>query len=984
MILLWILALVTVLWLVNSCIRPLNYPPGPAFLPLLGNLIYYKKLHKVLGFHHLTWLEICKKYGPVIGLKLGKNYIVSVAGSEAVKEVLSREDFDGRPDGFFFKLRTFGKRLGILFIDGQMWKKQRKFSLHHLRNFGFGRKAMEEKIHIECEALVKHLRENCGKPVFMHNAFAIYVLNALWAMIAGQRFDDNDERLKKLLNIIYDSFRIIDISGGLIDQVPFLRHIAPSAIGYNQVMDVLNQMWTFMKETVDEHRQNAVFQPRDLIDAFLHSMEIKVDNSFTNDQLLSLCLDLFMAGSETNSHSLGFAVMYMTVYPEIQKKVQKEMDDIVGRNRWPSLSDKINLKYTEAVLLELLRVVNIGPLGITHRATKDTKLMGYNIAEGTLILANLYSVHMDEKIWKDPHAFRPERFLDAEGKIYYNEDHYMPFGLGRRRCLGEILAKTNLFLFFTAVMHNFNFEAVPEWYPDLTPTDGVTLAPRPFKARITRRDTEAMWTEVLFTILCLFLIVWWVCEGSIHKFPPGPSWKPLIGNGPELRQLAQTLGGQHLAFIELAKRYDTEVVGLKLGKERVICACSYSTVKQVLTSDEYLNRPVNFFMELRTMGTKKGITGADGELWKEQRSFLVSHLRALGFGKSEMEQMVKKEIRETITLIEKNKDGMSVSKTLAPSVLNILWTLTSGSKLKGNNLIERLIELLNKRTIAFDISGGTLNNYPWLRFIAPEKTGYNIMQTVNNEIREFIMEAIKIHQNSWTEGRCDDFIYAFLTEMKRKEKNLGFFSEEQLMMVCLDIFIAGSASTSSTIDFAFLAMILYPEVQEKVFLCLDSEFRRKEDLSYCDKQRVPYIEAVLLECQRFFPVVPIIGPRRNLRQTHLDEYIIPKNTTVLINLHSVHHDKQFWKDPDRFRPERFLDRSGNLVNQDRVLTFGLGKRRCLGDALAKTCIFLFFVEILRKYKIEYEGECIPTGKQVPGILLSTEKYIAKFIPRYAH
>ncbi|ERL90380.1 hypothetical protein D910_07729 [Dendroctonus ponderosae] len=93
----------------------------------------------------------------------------------------------------------------------------------------------------------------------------------------------------------------------------------------------------------------------------------------------------------------------------------------------------------------------------------------------------------------------------------------------------------------------------------------------------------------------------------------GPPWRPFIGNGPELRRLAKEYGGQHLAITELARRYDTEVVGLKLGKERVICVCSYATVRQVLTSDDYQGRPDNFFMKLRTMGTRKGKNQISGK-----------------------------------------------------------------------------------------------------------------------------------------------------------------------------------------------------------------------------------------------------------------------------------------------------------------------------------------------------------------------------------
>ncbi|KAB0792145.1 hypothetical protein PPYR_14104 [Photinus pyralis] len=488
--LLVVVLLVLILVCVLDTRKPKGYPPGPKWWPIVGNYLQFRRRLTVLGYHHLVHEEFSRTYGPVVCFKMGRNIVVTVSGVEAIREVLTRDEFDGRPDGFFFRLRTFGKRLGIVFSDGKLWQRQRKFSLQHLKNFGFGKREMEAKIAEETRDLIEDLRKKSSDLVFMHNAFDVGVLNVLWTMMAGERFTLDDVRLIKLLQIVHDAFRLFDMSGGLLNQLPVLRFLAPGCCGYTKTVEILKRMWLFLEETIAEHRKTACSShSRDLIDAFLREMQITSDSDsgFTDEQLLSLCLDLFMAGSETTSNTLGFAVLYMVKYPGVQKRVQEEMDEVVGRNRWPTMNDKINLPYTEAVLMETQRLANVPPLGVAHRATRTTNLFGYTVPEGAIVLTSLYSIHMDDAFWKDPKEFRPDRFL-RDGKVTCPEWSFLPFGYGKRRCLGESLAKTNYFLFFTAMLHNFFLHKDPDTTEVVTDgCDGVTISPRPFRVRLASR-----------------------------------------------------------------------------------------------------------------------------------------------------------------------------------------------------------------------------------------------------------------------------------------------------------------------------------------------------------------------------------------------------------------------------------------------------------------------------------------------------------------
>jgi len=198
-------------------------------------------------------------------------------------------------------------------------------------------------------------------------------------------------------------------------------------------------------------------------------------------------MNLFKAGIETGSTTLSWALLYMATWPEIQEKVQKELDDVIGRERMPSYADKSRLPYTEAVVLEIHRYASIVALSIPHSPKFDTKLFGFNIPKGTTVLENIWAVHHDPKLWGDPEIFRPERFLNANGQVQKPE-YLIPFSVGSRFCLGEPLARMEIFIFFSSLLHTFTFSRVTGLQPPkLEPITRATLLPPPFKLKVTQR-----------------------------------------------------------------------------------------------------------------------------------------------------------------------------------------------------------------------------------------------------------------------------------------------------------------------------------------------------------------------------------------------------------------------------------------------------------------------------------------------------------------
>ncbi|XP_072037041.1 cytochrome P450 2U1-like [Amphiura filiformis] len=174
-------------------------------------------------------------------------------------------------------------------------------------------------------------------------------------------------------------------------------------------------------------------------------------------------------------------------YPDIQKKIQEEMDSVVGPNRLPQVSDQEQLPYTRAAILEIQRHVTLTPLSAFHTATDETSLHGYRIPKGATLVSNIYGVMRNPNMFPEPDQFKPERFIDVQGK-YFEREEVCPFGVGRRACIGQTLAKTELFVFFTHLLHRYSL-VKPDDVPPITfkGTYGLTFSPKPYTIKFELR-----------------------------------------------------------------------------------------------------------------------------------------------------------------------------------------------------------------------------------------------------------------------------------------------------------------------------------------------------------------------------------------------------------------------------------------------------------------------------------------------------------------
>ncbi|CAG7820993.1 unnamed protein product [Allacma fusca] len=352
--------------------------------------------------------------------------------------------------------------------------------------------------------------------------------------------------------------------------------------------------------------------------------------------------------------------------------------------------------------------------------------------------------------------------------------------------------------------------------------------------------------------------------------------------------------------------------------------------RKVMSSPDCRDRlPEGHVLYERSFNKPLGILFGNGKNWAVSRDFAVKTLSNLGFGQgTAVEHCIATEMED---ILQKIEAIVQQECTFQPHgffhvpTLNVLWNLIAGSRFSHND--QKLTELLKyfyKWNRSFNLGATALHAFPWLRHI-PKLTEHDAWVNGHLKFSAFfknIMEE-RITKNNYLDDP-NDFIDYYLREMKwqNDSNNNEYFTEEQFLTVCTDLFMAGADTT------------------------------RTENLpSLVYKTRMPYTEATTAEILRHACVIPVTG-RCPVRDMEINECSITKGSIIGINIHGIHFSQHIWSDPKVFRPERFLSAEGRIINQEKTLPFGYGKRKCLGETTSRNTFFLFFTAMLQRYSFQ--------------------------------
>uniref|UniRef100_A0A4W5PLP8 Cytochrome P450, family 1, subfamily C, polypeptide 2 n=1 Tax=Hucho hucho TaxID=62062 RepID=A0A4W5PLP8_9TELE len=471
------------LWVRN--LRLKRRLPGPFAWPVVGNAMQLGQMP------HITFSKLAKKYGNVYQIRLGCNNIVVLNGDTSIREALVQHstEFAGRPNFVSFQSVSGGNSMTFTNYSKQ-WRTHRKIAQTTIRAFSSAnsqtKKAFEQHIVAEATELIEAFLKLSAEGQFFNPAHELTVAaaNVICALCFGKRYGHDDIEFRTLLGSV-DKFGETVGAGSLVDVMPWLQYFPnPVRRVYQSFKDLNKEFFTFVRDKVVEHRET--FDPevtRDMSDAIIGVIDkADSDTGLTEAHTEGTVSDLIGAGLDTVSTFLHWMLLLLVKYPNIQTKLQEQIDKVVGRDRLPCIEDKASLAYLDAVIYETMRYTSFVPLTIPHSTTSDVTIEGFHIPKDTVVFINQWSVNHDPLQWKDPHLFDPSRFLDENGALDKDlTNSVMIFSAGKRRCIGDQIAKVEVFLFSAILIHQCTFENNPSQDLSLDCSYGLTLKPLNYK-----------------------------------------------------------------------------------------------------------------------------------------------------------------------------------------------------------------------------------------------------------------------------------------------------------------------------------------------------------------------------------------------------------------------------------------------------------------------------------------------------------------------
>ncbi|KAG6660895.1 cytochrome P450 71AU50-like [Carya illinoinensis] len=462
-------------WVWKSRNKNRKLPPGPRGFPIFGNL------HMLGEFPHQDLHRLAKKHGPIMYLQLGFVPVIVVSSPEAAELFLKTHDlvFASRPSHEAAKLISYEQKNLSFSPYGSYWRNVRKMCtlelLSKLKINSF--KSMRKQ---ELGSLVKFLQEaaaNCAV-VDLSAKVSSFSSDMSCRMVLGKKYMDNDFDERGFRALIQEGMELLAVPN-LGDYIPC---IAPVDLqGLKRRMKAISKIYDdFLEKIIDEHVQSKdENKTKDFVDVMLSFMgSEESEYLIERPNIKAIILDLLAASMDTSATAIDWALSELMKHPRIMKKLQKELENVVGLKRMVEEADLDRLDYLSMVVKETFRLHPVVPLLLPHEAREDCTVNGFHIPRKSRIIINVWAIGRDPRVWSDAEKFFPERFLGRNIDLRGHDFQLIPFGSGRRGCPGMQLGLTVVRLVIAQLMHCFDWVLPNNILPtelDMTEEFGLTV-----------------------------------------------------------------------------------------------------------------------------------------------------------------------------------------------------------------------------------------------------------------------------------------------------------------------------------------------------------------------------------------------------------------------------------------------------------------------------------------------------------------------------
>lgn len=479
----------------SSSHRHLRLPPSPFGLPILGHL------HLMTPIPHQALHKLSLRYGPLMSIRLGSVPCVVASTAETAREFLKTHElsFADRSDSKAVAYLTYGSKDFSFAPYGPYWRFMKKLCMSEL----LGGRTLDQLHPLRREEIVSTLRTFSamsveGRAVDVGRELMKTTNNVICRMLMSRRCSEGEEEAEAARRIVTET---VEITGrfNFADYIGFCKNL--DLQGFNRRLEEVHRRFDGMTERIlrekEEERSSSFGKSKvkDLLDIMLDiSEDVTAEMKLTRENIKAFILDIFAAGTDTSAVTIEWALAELINNPTILRKARDEIDMVVGKDRLVEESDIPNLPYLQAIVKETLRIHPTGPM-IPRESTEDCKIMGYDIPAGTRLFVNVWALGRDPNYWKEPLVFRPERFImtsttekgtatDFRGQHF----HFLPFGTGRRMCVGASLALQIIQPMLATMIQCFDFEVGGDGTVDMEEAPGLTL-PRahPLKCKMVAR-----------------------------------------------------------------------------------------------------------------------------------------------------------------------------------------------------------------------------------------------------------------------------------------------------------------------------------------------------------------------------------------------------------------------------------------------------------------------------------------------------------------